>query len=277
MAGKGGGAWKVAYADFATAMMAFFLVMWITSQNKAVKESVAQYFENPLGTVSEARASSVHGIPGASADAALVGEQAGPHGSSTREQGTYAQSGNSDTHVEGARPPIHIFDRLDKSRSLGTMVLFKAESTELAPEAQRQLSEFAIEVRGKSNKVEVRGHAIQRRNNNGAGDRDAWTISSERAVNTMKFLISCGIEPQRFRLSQDGSYEPYSNQGNKLEDPRNDRVEVWAIDELTHGLKPTINRRAGNFVPATAEHAPAPPPAAKEKEHAAPKKHGHGH
>src|SRR5689334_1764572 len=123
MAGKGGGAWKVAYADFATAMMAFFLVMWITTQNKAVKESVAQYFENPLGTVSEARATSVHGIPGASADAELAGEQAGPHGSTTREKGTYAQDGNSDENIDGARPPVHIFDRLDKMRSIGTMVL----------------------------------------------------------------------------------------------------------------------------------------------------------
>jgi flagellar motor protein MotB len=46
---KGGGAWKVAYADFVTAMMAFFLVMWITSQNQKVRESVAEYFSDPLG------------------------------------------------------------------------------------------------------------------------------------------------------------------------------------------------------------------------------------
>ena len=46
MAGKGGGAWKVAYADFVTAMMAFFLVMWIVAQNKPVKEAVAAYFKD---------------------------------------------------------------------------------------------------------------------------------------------------------------------------------------------------------------------------------------
>ena len=51
MAGKhGGGAWKVAYADFVTAMMAFFLVMWLTAQNQEVKRSVADYFSDPLGT-----------------------------------------------------------------------------------------------------------------------------------------------------------------------------------------------------------------------------------
>jgi hypothetical protein len=48
MAGKGGGgAWKVAYADFVTAMMAFFMVMWLVSQNQKVKEAVAGYFRNP--------------------------------------------------------------------------------------------------------------------------------------------------------------------------------------------------------------------------------------
>src|SRR5687768_14601143 len=49
MAGKGGGAWKVAYADFVTAMMAFFLVMWIVGQNKPMKEAVAGYFRDPFG------------------------------------------------------------------------------------------------------------------------------------------------------------------------------------------------------------------------------------
>src|SRR5271155_416636 len=50
MAAGGGGAWKVAYADFVTAMMAFFLVMWIVSQDKPVKEAIAQYFNNPYGS-----------------------------------------------------------------------------------------------------------------------------------------------------------------------------------------------------------------------------------
>ena len=46
-AGAHGGAWKVAYADFVTAMMAFFLVMWLVSQSKPVKASVAGYFRDP--------------------------------------------------------------------------------------------------------------------------------------------------------------------------------------------------------------------------------------
>lgn len=50
MAAKGGGAWKVAYADFVTAMMAFFLVMWICGQDQQVRKAVSYYFNDPLET-----------------------------------------------------------------------------------------------------------------------------------------------------------------------------------------------------------------------------------
>lgn len=45
--GGHGGAWKVAYADFVTAMMALFIVLWIVGQNDKMKNSVAQYFKDP--------------------------------------------------------------------------------------------------------------------------------------------------------------------------------------------------------------------------------------
>ncbi len=47
--GHHGGAWKVAYADFVTAMMAFFLVMWIVGLSKPVKMAISGYFNDPLG------------------------------------------------------------------------------------------------------------------------------------------------------------------------------------------------------------------------------------
>ncbi len=48
--GHHGGAWKVAYADFVTAMMSLFIVLWLISSNDAVKQSVAAYFKDPRGT-----------------------------------------------------------------------------------------------------------------------------------------------------------------------------------------------------------------------------------
>jgi len=47
--GHHGGAWKVAYADFVTAMMAFFMVMWILGMDENVKNSIEGYFSNPVG------------------------------------------------------------------------------------------------------------------------------------------------------------------------------------------------------------------------------------
>jgi chemotaxis protein MotB len=69
-AGHHGGAWKVAYADFVTAMMAFFMVMWlVASLNKEQRAAMFQYFHNP----SMEQGHSVQAAPG----------QAGPGGAST--------------------------------------------------------------------------------------------------------------------------------------------------------------------------------------------------
>jgi len=46
--GHHGGAWKVAYADFVTAMMALFITLWIVSMNEKVKANIAAYFEDPV-------------------------------------------------------------------------------------------------------------------------------------------------------------------------------------------------------------------------------------
>src|SRR5271168_1948731 len=48
--GHHGGAWKVAYADFVTAMMALFIVLWLMNTSKPIQEAVSGYFRDPSGT-----------------------------------------------------------------------------------------------------------------------------------------------------------------------------------------------------------------------------------
>jgi chemotaxis protein MotB len=48
--GHHGGAWKVAYADFVTAMMALFIVLWLMNSSKQIQEAVGGYFKDPTGT-----------------------------------------------------------------------------------------------------------------------------------------------------------------------------------------------------------------------------------
>src|ERR1022692_1708933 len=49
----GGGSWKVAYADFVTAMMALFLCLWLTSQDQKIKDAVERAFRNPFSSVTK--------------------------------------------------------------------------------------------------------------------------------------------------------------------------------------------------------------------------------
>src|SRR6202789_4638408 len=61
-----GGSWKVAYADFVTAMMALFLCLWRTSQDQKIKDAVERAFRNPFSSVTK---ESVGIIPSADANA----------------------------------------------------------------------------------------------------------------------------------------------------------------------------------------------------------------
>ena len=55
--GHHGGAWKVAYADFVTAMMALFIVLWLLSASKEVQVAVGGYFRDPKGSAQSKRCS----------------------------------------------------------------------------------------------------------------------------------------------------------------------------------------------------------------------------
>ncbi len=59
--GHHGGAWKVAFADFMTLMMALFLVLWIVSQSSDIRTAIAGYFQDPLGRATEFGATIVKG------------------------------------------------------------------------------------------------------------------------------------------------------------------------------------------------------------------------
>jgi chemotaxis protein MotB len=64
-AGHHGGAWKVAYADFVTALMSLFIVLWIVGQSKPVKQAIASYFKDPGAFSETTRSGGV--LPGSSA------------------------------------------------------------------------------------------------------------------------------------------------------------------------------------------------------------------
>ncbi len=232
MAGKGGGAWKVAYADFVTAMMAFFLVMWITAQNQATKDSIAHYFQDPFGEPD--------GV------AWTTSPLEGPEGATTvgpLDMG-WGLSGGSAQYKPMSNALVHdaannnstrnvIFD-LDVDVSTGTMLLFPHDSAVLDDAARSQLNALIPQLLGKPNLIEIRGHASRRPLPADTAFEDSWQLCYSRCLGTMKFLTERGVDAGRIRLSQAGVSEPYTLRRGAAWQRRNARVEVYVLREFSH-------------------------------------------
>jgi len=207
MAG-GGGAWKVAYADFVTAMMAFFMVMWLTSQKPELKQAVSEYFRNPSGR-------QITGNPNSSV---LPSKNDSSGGRRSRTRGKQPTYGTTKMTDEGKRANI------------GTIVQFDPNSVTLSEEGEARLVELLPELVGKPHKLELRGHAVSDTARGEEALSEAYMISYRRAVAVMEFLGNKGVETERMRLSQAGSSEPrYVDQST---DPSaNARVEIYMLEE----------------------------------------------
>ncbi|MCC6491877.1 MAG: OmpA family protein [Pirellulales bacterium] len=204
MAGKGGGAWKVAYADFVTAMMAFFLVMWLVSQKEGVKEAVAGYFRDPFATYK----STEKGAAGA------------PNPVNDPMYGHTAQPQKRRLAISG--------DRTDYQFT----VLFPSGSDELGPDQRQSIREFAPMMVGKLNRVEVRGHCVREPLAPDSSFTDHWQLCFARSQTVMQALIAEGIEAQRIRLSQAEGNEPLSRNLSDEELKLNSRVDVILLPDL---------------------------------------------
>ena len=233
MAGKGGGAWKVAYADFVTAMMAFFMVMWLTAQDAAVKESVAQYFEDPGGNLRGANAASLKGPH----DLSTLGMLDGGLG---RGKGLAAGEHNSNSTrnppgvSSSAVPKMIIYRDQYNSRNMGTVVAFADSSNVLDEESKKRLKYLVRQLKGKFNQVEIRGFFPRRPLLPDSGYEDGVALSYARCLAVRKFLMECEIDPNRIVLSQDGRAEPLVDKSIEGIEGLVYSVEVFATNVIVH-------------------------------------------
>jgi chemotaxis protein MotB len=243
MAGKGGGAWKVAYADFVTAMMAFFLVMWITAQSKEVKKAIAEYFRDPYMATSA--------IPGEKAGSGRRGDswnmKPARHPGRGRglDRGPNPSIGDGEEDERTRASLLVLHDGI--SPNDGSVLAFAEDSAELNEKARQRLKRLVPKLLGKSNKIEIRGHASQRPLPPDSPYRDAWQISFARCLTIKKYLEQEGGEPARIRLSQAGVFEPLTLRAEMEKQVHNSRVEVYLLGELTEDLAGTPEERAQRF------------------------------
>jgi len=246
MAGHGGGAWKVAYADFVTAMMAFFMVMWITAQNKQMKMAVAHYFNDPFNSTSKTKGPEAAGStttgPLAPGSKVLMpshtpGDPPGVKhpknapksiGRKVEATGTKAWAGEGNRPGGVGKPTLFRLNN-GKEQGTGTILLFDEDSVDLNDKMRAQLDQILPLLTGKRQKIELRGHARQR----GADDDlDVWRLSYDRCMATMRYLLAAGIEVDRLRLSQAGPNEPRTILEGAENRAQNSCVDVMVLPEL---------------------------------------------
>jgi chemotaxis protein MotB len=230
MAGKGGGAWKVAYADFVTAMMAFFLVMWIVGQDKPVKQAVAQYFEDPLGMDRGSRSTSLEGPEDATTPGNFESGRGPARGLSMAQNKVNGRRNSAG--VAAKKPPhIVIYRHFNRTYSVGTVILFGDDAATLDATAKERLDSLIPLLRGKPNKVEVRVYAPRRPPAPGGPFTDGWQLARARSMATRNYLTEHGVDPERIRLTQEGALEPDTLYTGDSKRVPGSRVEIFALDE----------------------------------------------
>jgi chemotaxis protein MotB len=203
--GHHGGAWKVAYADFVTAMMAFFMVMWILGMDENLKRAVEGYFSNPIG-FKKGYSSGQSPLSSGASVASMRREQVEI---ATREM----QTRKFEKAAEHLRERI---DSLKKTGSLDARIdiqvnadglrielvedrhgdtFFRFGSSEMKVAGRIALSQIAAELAQLENPVIIEGHtdaAPYRR-----VDYGNWELSSDRANAARRIIVQEGLRSAR--------------------------------------------------------------------------------
>ena len=188
--GHHGGAWKVAYADFVTAMMALFIVLWLMSSSKPVREAVGGYFRDPLGSAKLA-GTSLNGTM----DAVAM----------KKEDMTKLK--------EELLKSIHHLDPLDKLKNQIEITItqeglrielmesangtfFESGSATPTPALRELLQVLAHELGKLPNRISIEGHTDSKPYS-GSKAYDNWDLSSDRANAARRMMQDQGVRPDQ--------------------------------------------------------------------------------
>lgn len=246
--GHHGGAWKVAYADFVTAMMAFFMLMWLlNATTEQQRKGIADYFAPtlPIHRVSGGGEGMFGGDnifstqalaqSGTGGIASQAGDEQVDHEAirAAQERAAFEEmqadmlgmGGESDLVDNALR---HVVTRLTEE---GLVIeLFDTEEAPLffgATDAPERVTQEIIEMLARimervTNDVAITGHvraqSVLRVSN------PAWEISTSRVARTRHMLESGGLDPKRIkRLTGGGDRTPAVNDPSAV---RNNRIEI---------------------------------------------------
>lgn len=254
--GHHGGAWKIAYADFVTAMMAFFLLMWLlTVATEEQRRGISDYFENPLRvsmTGGEGVGEQTRPLPGGGEDLSLSDGEVRwgdplPHDAeeALREQeqlqlesledairraiesspslSQFSEQLLIDITDEGLR--VQIVDQENRP-------MFELGSARLQPYAAEILGELAGLLNEVGNRVSITGHTDAAPFAGGEGGYSNWELSNDRANAARRQLIAAGLNPDKvLRIVGLASTVPLDE--DDVFSPINRRISILVVNRRT--------------------------------------------
>jgi len=216
--GHHGGAWKVAYADFVTAMMAFFLVMWIIGLDQETRKAIAGYFRDPTGFFeAQMRSKAIFTVndamPPGGKNTTEMPHTAGkegikPPGLTKGAKTEREQLEAFKQYLEAALANIPDLARLKENVKVEFVkeglrieliegpepVFFRTGSAEVTPAARKLLTLIAREVGKLDNRVVIEGHTDARPYRY-AQIYSNWELSTDRANAARRVMEAGGLWP----------------------------------------------------------------------------------
>jgi chemotaxis protein MotB len=188
--GHHGGAWKVAYADFVTAMMSLFIVLWLLSSSKPVQEAVGGYFRDPNGTAAKKGSS----LAGAGENFTLTKDNM-PQLKNQLEQKIKEMTDfeKLKSHIEMTVTNEGLRIELMENAS-GT--LFDSGSPKLNGDGRELLITLAQEMGKLPNKISIEGHTDSKPYAS-SGNYSNWELSTDRANAARRLMQASGLAPNQ--------------------------------------------------------------------------------
>ena len=197
--GHHGGAWKVAFADFMTAMFALFLVMWIVNQSTDIRSAVAGYFQDPLGRADEFGSSI---MPGEGAQSATVRPLTPTEVVEMRRNRLGALARRLENQIDEVSELDAVRDKVEVQLTTdglriqlledSTGVFFDTGSSTPNPRGVQILALLGRELGSLPNAVRIEGYT-DARPYSGNSAYTNWELSADRANGARRVLVRSGL------------------------------------------------------------------------------------
>ena len=211
----GGLRWLLTYTDMVTLLLALFIVMWAQSDPNPVKiEEIQSAFKVAFGFGQPALLAS----GGSIGSRPIIIEHSDIQRELIKEKlRTYLLEEKLDDAVN-----VHLNERGVLIRIYADKVKFAKGATEVPAAYKKILDKVASVLETTGNAIEVNGYT-----DNSSGDN--WTISSQRAVNTVKYLQKRNIAPERMSAVGYGEYSPLVPNSDSLRRFMNRRIDIQVL------------------------------------------------